>query len=72
MSALTLRYQGKAKVIHINVDDPAAQPDLKKYNVRGTPTIVLLDRHGRQDADVPGWPGDEQIAKALDMLVAQP
>ncbi len=72
MSALAQRYQAKAKVLHINVDDAAAQPSLKKYNVRGTPTIVLLDRHGRVAANVPGWPGEQQVAQALDMLVEQP
>jgi thioredoxin-related protein len=71
VSALTERYQGKAKVIHINVDDPAAQPYLKKYNVRGTPTIVLLDRHGQVAANTPGWPGDQQVAQALDTLVGE-
>ncbi len=72
MSALAQRYQAKAKVLHINVDDPAAQPSLKKYNVRGTPTIVLLDRHGHAAANVPGWPGEHQVAQALDALVEQP
>ncbi len=72
MSALAQRYQAKAKVLHINVDDPAAQPSLKKYNVRGTPTIVLLDRHGNVAANVPGWPGEQQVAQALDALVEQP
>jgi thioredoxin-related protein len=72
VSALAERNQGKAKVIHINVDDPAVQPLLKKYNVRGTPTIVLLDRHGRVAGNVPGWPGDQPVAQALDTLVAAP
>ncbi len=72
MSALAQRYQAKAKVLHINVDDPAAQPSLKNYNVRGTPTIVLLDRHGHVAANVPGWPGEQQVAQALDALVEQP
>lgn len=72
MSALAQRYQNKAKVIHINVDDPAAQLYLNKYNVRGTPTIVLVDRHGHVAANVPGWPGEQQVAQALDTLVAAP
>jgi thioredoxin-related protein len=72
VSALAQRYQAKAKVLHLNVDDPAAQPSLKKYNVRGTPTILLLDRHGRVAANVPGWPGEQQVAQALDTLVEQP
>ena len=69
MSDLTERYQGKAKVIHINVDDPAARPLLSKYDVRGTPTIVLLDRQGHVAANVPGFPGEQAVARALDGLV---
>jgi thioredoxin-related protein len=72
VSTLAPRYQGKARVIHVNVDDPAASPFLKKYNVRGTPTIVLIDRRGHVAANVPGWPGDQQVAQALDNLVAAP
>jgi thioredoxin-related protein len=71
VSDLAQRYQGKAKVIHINVDDPAARPFLSKYNVRGTPTIVLLDRQGQVAANVPGFPGEQAVARALDALVAE-
>jgi thioredoxin-like negative regulator of GroEL len=72
VSALQEHYQGKAKVIHLNVDDPAAQPYLVKYDVRGTPTIVLLDRHGHVASNVAGWPGEQQVGQALDTLVAAP
>jgi thioredoxin-related protein len=71
VSALAQQYQGQAKVIHINVDDPAAQAFLKQYNVRGTPTIVLMDRHGHVAANVPGFPGKAAVADALDKLVAE-
>ncbi len=72
MSDLTQRYQGRVKVLHINVDAPEAGPLLKKYNVRGTPTIVLLDRHGQVAGNVPGFPGEQTLATALDQLAAQP
>lgn len=71
MSAIAQRYQGKVKLIHINVDAPEAASALQKYNVRGTPTTVLIDRHGRVSSNVPGWPGEESVAKILDLLVAQ-
>jgi thiol:disulfide interchange protein len=71
VSALAQQYQGKAQVIHINVDDPAAQAFLKQYNVRGTPTIVLIDRHGHVASNVPGFPGKTAVADALDKLVAE-
>lgn len=72
MRDLEQRFQGKIKFIHINVDASEAQTILKKYNVRGTPTIVLLDRHGRVIANAPGWAGDQAVADALTKLAAQP
>ncbi len=72
MSDLAQRYQGKARVLHINIDAAEAPPVLKKYNVRGTPTIVLLDRHGHVAGNVPGFAGEQTVAEALDKLVAQP
>ncbi len=72
MSALEQRYQGKVKFIRINIDAPESRQSLDKYHVLGTPSISLLDRHGRIVANVPGWPGESQVTKALDSLVAQP
>jgi thioredoxin-like negative regulator of GroEL len=70
VSAFEQRYTGKLKFIRINIDDAATQPYLKKYNVRGTPTIVLLNRNGGVAANVPGWAGDQAVADALDKLAA--
>ncbi len=72
MSAIEQRDQGKVQVIHMNIDAEEVRPYLAKYNVRGTPTLVLFDRHGRVAANVPGWPGETQVNQALDQLVAQP
>ncbi len=72
MSDLEQRYQGKAKVIHINIDQSEAKPYLDKYHVLGTPTILLIDRHGKVAANVPGFTGETAVANALDKLVAQP
>ncbi len=72
MSAIEQRYQGKAKVIRINIDEPQAQLLLQKYRVIGTPTIVLLDRSGQVAADVPGFPGEAAVTGALDKLLAMP
>ncbi len=72
MSALEQRYQGRVKVIRINIDEPQAQPLLQKYKVIGTPTIILLDRRGQVAADVPGFPGEATVTGALDKLLAMP
>jgi thioredoxin-related protein len=71
VSALQPKYQGKIKFIRINIDSADAPPFLRKYNVRGTPTIVLLTKTGAVAANVPGWAGDAAVAAALDQLAAQ-
>ena len=71
MSAFEQRYDGKIKFIRINIDDAQSQPLIKKYNVRGTPTIVLLNKNGSVAANVPGWVSDQVVADALTKLAAQ-
>ncbi len=72
MRALEQRYDGKVKIVRINVDSPEARPYLTKYRVRGTPSFALLDRHGRVLTNWSGWPGEQQVAKAFDTVAAQP
>ncbi len=72
VSALEQRYAGKVKIIRINVDSPEARSYLGKYRVRGTPSFVFFDRHGRVAADVSGWPGEQQVAQAFEKLIAMP
>ncbi len=72
VSALEQRFQSRIKFIRINVDAAEAQASLTRYNVRGTPTIVLIDRHGQVAANVPGWSGDQAIVDALTKLAAEP
>jgi thioredoxin-like negative regulator of GroEL len=72
VSALSQKYKGQVKFIRLNVDGTGTQGYLKTFNVRGTPTVVLIDRHGHTVANVPGWPGEQQVVQALDRLVAQP
>jgi thioredoxin-related protein len=71
VSELEQTYDGKVKIVHLDVDKPASSSSLRKYRVRGTPTFVLFDKKGRAVAQVPGWPGREQVAKAFDQLIAQ-
>ncbi|MBI5034300.1 MAG: hypothetical protein HZB51_27580 [Chloroflexi bacterium] len=72
MSAFEQQYANQIKFVRINIDDAQAQPILRRYNVRGTPTIVLLDRQGHVVANAPGWSSDQAVAAALERLAAQP
>lgn len=72
VSDLEQQFKGKVDFIRINVDAPDSQASLKQFNVRGTPTIVLLDRRGGVAANVPGWSGDQAVEAALTQLAAEP
>lgn len=71
MSELEKTYDGKVKIIRLNVDNPASASAIQKYRIHGTPGFVLFDRKGKVSAQVPGWPGREQMARAFDQLIAQ-
>jgi thioredoxin-related protein len=70
--ALEQRYDGKVKIVRINVDSPEARAYVQKYRVRGTPSFVFFDRHGKVAATMTGWPGEQQIAQTFDRLIGQP
>ncbi len=72
VSALEKRYEGKAKIIRVNVDAPEARAYIQKYRVRATPSFVLFDKSGRLIFNTAGWPGENQIAKTFDELIAPP
>jgi thioredoxin-related protein len=72
VSALQDQYAGRLDIIMVNVDSPEAGPYLARYRVRGTPSFILFDRHGRVAQSVVGWPGTAAMARAFDQVVAQP
>lgn len=65
---LEQRYQGRARVVHMDVDrtDSAI---LQKYRVRGTPTFALYDRNGKLVKTFVGWPGEQEVAQMLNQLL---
>ncbi len=71
MSELQSQYDGNVKIVKLNVDNPASSAAIQKYHVRGTPSFVLFDRHGKVVSQLPGWPGREQVVRSFDQLVAQ-
>ena len=71
MRELEQTYDGKVKIVRLNVDNPATASAMQKYRIRGTPGFVLFDKKGKVAAQVPGWPGREQMAKAFDQLITQ-
>ena len=70
MGVLDQRYDGKIKFIYLDADLPESQPFLGQFNVRGVPTLALLNQSGHVVSNISGWPGDDEIRLLLDGLAA--
>lgn len=62
------RYDGRAAVIKLDVDDGASQSANQRYRVRGTPTFVVFAADGTVAQQFSGWPGETAVAGLLDQL----
>jgi thioredoxin-like negative regulator of GroEL len=68
---LDQRYDGMVKFIYLDADLGESKPYHAKFNVRGVPTIALLDRRGRVESNIVGWHGEQTITDALTALASQ-
>ncbi|MCH9684657.1 MAG: TlpA family protein disulfide reductase [Deltaproteobacteria bacterium] len=51
--------------------DSTVPTTMAAYEMRGTPTLVLIDRHGRRRAQIFGRPEDLELGAAVQALVAE-
>jgi thioredoxin 1 len=56
-------YQGRAKVVKLNVDQNISTPS--RYNIKGIPTLLLF-KDGTVREQIVGTTSRENIAKAID------
>jgi thioredoxin 1 len=63
LEAVAKDYQGRAKVVKINVDQNIAVPS--RYNIKGIPTLLLF-RDGVVRDQIVGTSTRENIAKVID------
>ncbi len=64
------QYDGKVKIVRLNVDHAESRNAAQQYGVRATPTFVLFDSEGQVRGQVPGWPGYQAFTSAFDQLLA--
>lgn len=63
VDAVAQDYQGKAKVVKLNVDD---SPQVaQRYGIRGIPTLIVF-KGGNESDRVVGMTGKENLARMLD------
>jgi thioredoxin-related protein len=63
------QYDGKVKIVRLNVDHGESRGATQRYGVRATPTFVLFDEAGQVRGQVPGWPGYQAFTNAFDQLL---
>jgi thioredoxin-related protein len=63
-------FDGKVKIVRLNVDHAESRDAARRYGVRATPTFVLFDARGQIRGNVPGWPGYQAFTNAFEQLLA--
>jgi thioredoxin 1 len=67
VEAVAEKYQGKASVVKLNVDDNPFVS--QKYGIKGIPTLILF-KGGKEEERVVGATSKEAISRMLDKHVA--
>jgi thioredoxin 1 len=60
------QYNGKLKVVKMDVDRNAATP--QRYGVRGIPTLLLI-KDGQVKKQIVGYKGKEELQKEVDSIL---
>jgi thioredoxin 1 len=63
------QYDGRVKIVRLNVDFAENRDTVRRYGVRATPTFVLFDEGGQLRGNVPGYPGYQAFTNAFDQLL---
>ncbi|MFN8009632.1 MAG: thioredoxin [Terriglobia bacterium] len=63
LEAVAKDYQGRAKIVKMNVDQNLATPS--RYNIKGIPTLLLF-RDGMVRDQIVGTSTRDNIAKVID------
>ncbi|MFQ5592679.1 MAG: thioredoxin family protein [Anaerolineae bacterium] len=63
-------WDGKVRLVRLNVDRPAVRDAARRYRVRGTPTFVFISQSGKVIDNMAGWPGRARVEQTLNSLLA--
>ncbi len=58
-------HEGKLKVIRLNVQEPAGEALLERYDFRFTPTFIFFDENGEE---LQRWVGGIYSAEVKELL----
>ena len=68
VEALAEKYQGRARVVKMNVDENNQTP--QRYGIRGIPTLILF-KGGKEEDRIVGAADRETISKVIEKHVAE-
>lgn len=69
MDGLEAEYEGRAAVIRLNVEEPENAAIQRDYQMRGHPSVVILDESGAVTDRFFGAAPPEALRAALDAVV---
>ena len=67
IDALAEQYEGRARVVKLNVDENSAVS--QRYGIKGIPTLILFV-NGKEEERVVGATSKEAIARMIDKDVS--
>ena len=67
VEAVAEKYQGKASVVKVNVDDNPSVS--QKYGIKGIPTLILF-KGGKEQERIVGATSKDAISRIIDKHVA--
>ncbi len=62
------KWDGKVRLIRMNVDHQEARQAVRKYGVRGTPTFLFITQSGKVTDTMVGWPGQGRVEQAMTQI----
>ncbi len=69
LDALTEQYADQIAMVPIDMDDTASLPAIQRYQVRVTPTFVLLSAKGELLTAFSNWPGKSRMERAIAKML---
>ena len=69
MDGLEQTYGARLHVMRVDFNSPAGQELAARYQVRGHPTIVVIDRAGTGRVTIIGVPTRERVEQAIKDVV---
>lgn len=67
IEALAEKYNGKARVVKMNVDENMVMPN--RYGIRGMPTLILF-KDGKEEERVLGAVSRDALTRMIDKHIA--